>query len=257
VSHGSLEAEFAAAVTDPALPVPGWALSPRGDVDAKRFAVYRNNVHVGLVGALRSKFPVVSRLVGDEFFTAMARVYVGMRKPASPILAVYGADFPDFVASFEPAGTLPYLADVARLEATWLSAYHAADAKPLYVAALAAVDEDRLLSMRLVPHPAARLLASTYPVGSIWAANQAEIVAPVSVSGAEAVLIARPGADVTLRIIAAGDHAFCESLFAGEPIGVAAGRGSDAAPDFNASAALVGLLASGAFMEIDRGGDAQ
>ena len=46
------QARFAAALQDPALPVPPGVVSPRGDADPLRFAVYRNNVHVGLVGVL-------------------------------------------------------------------------------------------------------------------------------------------------------------------------------------------------------------
>jgi hypothetical protein len=39
VNQALIEDQFAAAVIDPARPVPAWALSPRGDVDARRFAV--------------------------------------------------------------------------------------------------------------------------------------------------------------------------------------------------------------------------
>ena len=61
---------FAAAVLDPTLPVPAGVVSYRGDADEKRFAVYRNNVHVGLVGVVAAKYPVCATLVGEEFFTA-------------------------------------------------------------------------------------------------------------------------------------------------------------------------------------------
>ena len=67
---------FAAALLDPALPVPAGVTSARGKADAKRFAVYRNNVAVGLTRALASRFPVVERLVGEEFFAGMARAYI-------------------------------------------------------------------------------------------------------------------------------------------------------------------------------------
>jgi len=50
---------FAAALLDPALPVPAGVTSARGKADEKRFAVYRNNVAVGLTRVLASRFPVV------------------------------------------------------------------------------------------------------------------------------------------------------------------------------------------------------
>src|SRR3546814_5903028 len=68
-----------------------------------------------------------SRIVGDEIFRAMARVYVASAPPHSPIMLDYGASFPDFIERFEPATTLPYLADVARIERAWIEAYHAAE----------------------------------------------------------------------------------------------------------------------------------
>jgi len=254
MTHAAMEGEFAAALTNPSLPVPAWALSPRGDVDAKRFAVYRNNVHVGLVGVLRAKFPVTARLVGEEFFSAMARVFVGLEKPRSPLMAEYGARFPDFIAGFEPARSVPYLADVARLEDAWTEAYHAADAAPLTVAALAVLPQEQLLALSFAAHPSARLVSSRFPVGSIWSVNQADAVAPVAGRQPECVLVTRPEADVTLRVVTAADHAFCAALFAGETIEAGAVAAFATDPSFDLPQALVGLVGAGAFAAVIRKG---
>ncbi|XLM23139.1 DNA-binding domain-containing protein, partial [Chromobacterium piscinae] len=39
-------------------------------------AVYRNNYRVGLIDTLAHSHPVCRELVGEEFFTALAREYV-------------------------------------------------------------------------------------------------------------------------------------------------------------------------------------
>jgi len=65
---------FSAALLDAALPAPPGLVGPDGEPGPKRFAVYRNNVVVGLVEALRDAFPAVCRIVGIEFFEAMARL---------------------------------------------------------------------------------------------------------------------------------------------------------------------------------------
>jgi hypothetical protein len=70
---------FASALLDPTLPVPDGVTSARGEGDAKRFAVYRNNVAVSLAKALGQRFPVVQRLVGDAFFNGMARAICSPR----------------------------------------------------------------------------------------------------------------------------------------------------------------------------------
>jgi hypothetical protein len=239
---------FAASLVDPARPVPAGIVAPGGRSDARRFAVYRNNVHVSLVGAIEARFPVARRLVGAEFFTAMARVYVGASKPTSPILMHYGDDFGDFIAGFPPAASVPYLADVARLEAKWTDAYNAANAAPLGLAALAEIAPDQLGQAVLRRHPAAALLTSRYAIGSIWSAHQHEEVRPVDAARPEAVLIVRPVADVGLHVLPQSDLAFARALLAGTPIGEAATlleAGGDP------GTALVGLVALGAFSDIE------
>ncbi len=139
----SAQTRFAQAVQDPASALPQGLTSKGGRNDPLRFAVYRNNVHVSLVNALTKGFPVVRALVGEEFFTAMARVFVGQTKPSSPMLFQYGENFPDFIAEFPPAASLPYLSDVARLECAWTRAYHAADDPILTVDALADLQPPR------------------------------------------------------------------------------------------------------------------
>ena len=64
---------FAAALLDPGSPLPDGITTARGRADRARFAVYRNNVFVGLTNALARRFPVTERLVGTEFFHGMAR----------------------------------------------------------------------------------------------------------------------------------------------------------------------------------------
>lgn len=130
---------FADALLHAGRPVPDGIVNARGKPDAARFAVYRNNVFVGLTKALAQRFPVTERLVGSEFFVAMARAYAQDHKPASPLIMNYGDDFPDFIIAFEPAGALAYLPDIARLEAAWTDAYHAADSVAFDLAALKAV----------------------------------------------------------------------------------------------------------------------
>src|SRR3546814_8116855 len=78
--------EFALALLDPERAVPKGLVGPDGEPSARRFAVYRNNVFVGLTDALRAGFPCIVRLVGDDFFAAMARVFAAATPPSSPVL---------------------------------------------------------------------------------------------------------------------------------------------------------------------------
>ena len=127
----SLYDTFASALLTPDLPCPEGLFSSNGADPASRFAVYRNNVHNGLINALATAYPVTLQLVGDDFFRAMARLYVQACPPTSPMISEYGSGFARFIQGFDPAARVPYLADVARLERLRVRAYHAADTPPL------------------------------------------------------------------------------------------------------------------------------
>jgi hypothetical protein len=244
MTHRDSLLRFAEAILDPSLPPPRGVVSARGSVDAARFAVYRNNVHVGLVGALEGRFPVTRRLVGEPFFRAMARAFVGTAKPASPLLNEYGDGFPDFVVGFPPAAELVYLADVARLEALSTRAYAAADAEPMPLAGLAGLDPDRLADTRVRMHPSAGWLSSPYPVVSIWLAHREAEVAPVAIEAGESALVVRPDADVVVHRVGPASSRFVAALFGGASLGAAATAATH--PDFDFGTSLVGLIATGA-----------
>jgi hypothetical protein len=250
MSATAIESRLAAAIRDPAMPVPEGLTSARGEPDRLRFAVYRNNVHVSLVEALAKAFPVTRRLVGEEFFRAMARAYVALHKPTSPVLIAYGRNFPDFVADFPPAARLAYLPDLARLERAWLHAYHAAEATPLDAGEVLGRAPDKLPGLSFLAHPATALVRSDHAIGSIWAAHQAETVKPVETGRAEAVLVTRPQAEVRATVLPHADIPFVTRLLDQAPLGEAAWQALSADPGFDAGRALRGLLALGAFTQI-------
>ncbi len=248
---GPIQNTFALALLDPQRPVPGALVSHTASPPAKRFAVYRNNVVVGLVNALAKRFPAVQRIVGEEFFAAMARVFVIENPPRSPVLMFYGDDFLDFIASFEPAAELPYLADVARLEAARTRAYHAAEAKPLDPAILQSLDKAALGEIRIVPHPSAEIVRSKFPIVTIWAMNAGEIeLAPIEDWSGEDALVVRPALEVEVRALPAGGAAFLSALFAGAPLAAAAGTALGESADFDLAANLAGLIGAGAVTKV-------
>ncbi|KAH2823338.1 hypothetical protein KXV85_001690, partial [Aspergillus fumigatus] len=156
----------------------------------------------GLAAAI---YPAVQRITGPDFFRAMARSHVRSSPPSSPLLFEYGRDFPSFIATYEYARQLPWLADVARIERAWLDAYHAADAAPLVPAQLAAVDAERLGELVFGPHPATRLVRSDYAAATIFAANRTDAAVPrIDASTAENALITRPDVEVVVRHLPPG-----------------------------------------------------
>lgn len=246
-SFAEIQNAFGMALLDPERPVPADVVGPDGVTDRKRFAVYRNNVMVGLVDTLQARFPVTCRLVGEEFFRAMARVFAGARQPRTPLLMHYGDDFPDFIDGFEPAASVPYLADVARLERGWSQAYDSAEASPLSVDALAGQRSEALMKSRLRLHPSLRLLRSPHPVASIWSAHQtAGDVAPPPAWEAEDIVIVRPQAEVIVRRLPPDGYEFIAALAEGASVQTAALVARTRGEAFDIGFHLAGLASLGA-----------
>jgi putative DNA-binding protein len=246
-SLAELQRSFAAALLDPALPTPAGLVGPDGKPSSRRFAVYRNNVIVGLTQTLKDAYPAVHRIVGSEFFLALARAYVVGDLPRSPMLFDYGAGFPDFIGQFEPASVLPYLADVARIERAWTEAYHAAEAPPIGLSAFVEIAPDRIPAMTLVLHPSVRIVRSRFPALTIWQMNvDGGIPGPVDlVAGGENALVVRPEASVEVRSIPNGSPEFIHALASGRPVLAAFEEAIAADPTFDLSANLSDLILAG------------
>jgi Putative DNA-binding domain len=246
MQHSDWQDDFADALLKPFLPVPRGLVSPSGEFSPKRFAVYRNNVVSGLIEALRDAFPVAHRIVGTEFFDAMARVYVAHDPPRSPVLLEYGSRFADFVEDFEPCGTLPYLSDVCRIERAWLEAYHAQEAFPIDPRQLEAISPTEIPGLRLMLHPSVRLLRSRFPALTIWKTNlesESPVPIPLDCKG-EDILIARPSAVVEIRGLYRGGMDFVQALATQASILRAAEIALSSDPEFSLSNALGGLIGS-------------
>jgi hypothetical protein len=246
MSDAAHAALFAPALLDPDAPAPAGIVRP------ERYDIHRNNVTVSLIDAIAAIYPAVERITGTDFFRTMARLHVRATPPASPLLFDYGRDFPDFIDDYPHAQRMPWLGDVARIERAWLDAYHAADAEPLTLADLAAVDPARLSDAVLEPHPAARVVRSRYPALSIFVMNR-ESAAPdarLESDAAEDALVSRPGFEVMVRSLPPGGATLLVALMNRRPLGAAVAEAAADSDAFDLAANLSGLVEAGVFTHI-------
>ena len=242
---------FVRALLDPELPPPKGVEASHGFPPERRFAVYRNNVCVGLVDALAERFPICLQLVGDEFFRAMAQCYMRERLPRTPMLFEYGDAFATFVSEFEPARELPYLPDVARLEYAVGAAYHAADAAPLSLDFLRALPYERLDSATAVLHPSTQVVASEHPIVSIWRRHMSdEKMKPLELDRSEEALVVRPELAISVSMLPPGGSAFVDALRNGRTFGEAMNAATAVVADFKLTDCLRELLLTGAFVAV-------
>lgn len=243
-----LQSRFAKGLLDPDVAPPDELADRLGRDVARRYGIYRNNVVVSLVEALMDAFPAVLRIVGEEFFRGAAGVYVRADPPTSPILLEYGSGFADFLAGFEPAVLLPYLADVARLETAYVRAHHAADEEVMDATILQSLTPDQLTQARLVPHASTQVVRSAYPIHTIWHLNAAadnDPTGPIT-EGAQDVLVCRPVFDVETHTLPAGAAAFLSALAEDASLAVAVDEANRDNPAFDLAKTLTCLLETGA-----------
>lgn len=216
---------------------------------ARRLAVYRNNVGHALMEALGAAYPAVRRLVGEDFFAAVARDYTRAHPPTRGTLIGYGEGFADYLDKLPAAARLPYLADVARLERAWLVAYHAPDAAPLQASDLAHLPPETLPGLRLRLHPSAQLLATHHPVREIWAVNRQPGPVPAMRLGEDPdyFLIIRPRLEVRIRPLSAGEYTFLRALMDDATLTEAFEAALAVAPDLDLQTHLHRHLTGGSF----------
>jgi len=248
----NIQTSFANALLAPEPVCPPGLIAWNGSDPGRRFAVYRNNVMVSLIDALADSYPVTQDLVGADFFRGMARLFALAQPPRSPVLALYGEGFAEFIEAFPPAASLPYLADVARLEMLRVQAWHAADGEPVAQQELARLmaDPAALPRARFVLHPSLGLLRSPHAVLSLWAAHQTDDVAAalaqVAVDEGESMLVLRVGLEVEMTRIDQGAAAFISSLRQAICFGAAAEQATAIHGDFDLAAVLQLLVYKGA-----------
>ena len=191
------QAQFARALTGLQEPVP-WQLGAHSPSEfAERFSLARNTVRAVRIEALRQGFPALLRLLGEEYFTALASLFSERQPPRSAVLHEYGADLAVFIEQFPPLAGWPFMADVARLEWARRCAFHAADA-PLLQPGGVGVDElDQLLQAPLCWHPSVTLLCSAHPLWQLWHAGADNC----GTWPAENVLVWRQGLQVMTQAI--------------------------------------------------------
>lgn len=149
--------------------------------------VHANTISHARLIALEDTFPRTREQLGDARFNRHSREYLEQDGVTAQTLANIGRDFATFLLE---QGEPRAAADLARFEWLWLQSYHAADARPLMLAELAGIDPAALMEVEIARHPAA------------WAGpfdrSLHELIGRevAGLPDAEAVLLARPAADV-------------------------------------------------------------
>lgn len=138
----------------------------------QHIAIYHRSIFGAKQNVLKDIYSVCLKLVGHDFFMAMINEYITEIYSMSPDLGEYGETLPTFISQFPPVQSLPYLADVARLEWTWHRVYSADECKQLDFDKLSSVYETAGENIVFLLPPDSVLISSPFPVHRIWEMNQ-------------------------------------------------------------------------------------
>ena len=135
----------------------------------RSLALYRRLIRNNFEQVLRITYPVLPRLVGDGYFSVLARGYIKHYPSTSGDLFWYGRHFPAWLQQLEAPPLLP---ELARLEWACHEVHQAADSSPLppdQLHAMISADPSRVTFQF---HQTARFLSFSLPVHRVWQALQ-------------------------------------------------------------------------------------
>lgn len=214
--------------------------------------VYRNNYYGNLHDALAGAYPVIEQLVGKEFFWMLTRQFIGQHHSGSGNLHHYGVEMANFIADFEPAQGLVYLADIASLEWACHCAYFAPDADALDFGRLSQVSQDKYSNLVLITHPACHVVPSRFPIAEIWHAHQPGTHGDFHIeldSGPSTVVVSRKDDAVLAKKISEADSEWLTRVKAGTTLGEATVSTLERFPNFDLQSGLSNLVTQGVFAD--------
>ena len=134
----------------------------------KRFKIYQSSITEGLAIHLRKLYQACEKVVGEDFFNSMAYQYIKTTPCYTADLSEYGNTLSDFVSTFAPAQSLPYLTDLCRLCWCFHKVIHAEIYITFDINTFSEVLSQNSDNVVLTLQPSIQLLHSAYPLDQIW-----------------------------------------------------------------------------------------
>jgi hypothetical protein len=211
VSLREMQAAFAAALRDSSAECPV--------LPASNLSIYRNNAAITFRSALEGSFPVVRRRVGDDYFRQLSAHYRTQFPSRSGDLHWIGRHFPAFLLEHLHGTEYAWLADLARLEWSRDQASIAKVEPALAADVLARFAPDKLEHLVFTLQPSLTLLASDFPIFTVWVANREDNAPPVNQSLPGECGMVRARIDlIEVRPLESRLFSYLSALAAGAPL---------------------------------------
>ena len=207
--------------------------------------IYHNNIFSVHARALENDYPLVFSIMGSIAARTMAFAYAETSFPCTASLDEWGGGLVSFIQRYEPAGSWPYLGDIAQYEWAKHVAYCAAE-EPL----LTPEDMKKLT----VPHEeglnfrfqkSCQLLAFSHPLEHIISVHQQDPAQPIAVtSGSSYALILKHQGIIKVHWLTPSLFVFVNRLKEGQDAEVAFAAAQVLEPHFDVQEAFMFLLSN-------------
>lgn len=188
----------------------------------ENFSIYRNNIRSALISTLQETYPLIVKLLGEDFFKVACREYIAQYPSRSSNLNDYGEYFSHFLAHYPPVKNLIYLVEVAEFEWICHRLYFAADHSGFDVSRLRPLVKDQYENIHFSLHPALVVKKFHYPMLDIIDLCNHRSDKEVDITqGSINLIIARRDFEIKLIPIADADFQFLNAIQEGATLGQA------------------------------------
>ena len=219
----------------------------------QRALVYRNSGMLALVEALRSNYPRLNALMGESFFSEMAKAYIHQHPAKKRSLVGYGEQLAHFIDSQVNEHKLAWLGDLARLDRAWLEAHLAADAPPLTADQIASIPHEQLLAALIEFHPRLQIVETRWDMAPLWLNLKAGILPDTDQSLDDipsAMMFWRPKGEVLAKSLPPEGYALLETLLLGMGLNDACSLLIETQPDVDLSTLIAGIFSADVVTDI-------
>lgn len=177
-------------------------------------SVYLGAYRSRLTAALRDNFPVLHRALGDEAFATLASTYIDEHPSHFRSIRWFGDALVEVLAATPELLPHAALVDIARMDWAMRAAFDAANATPMAMHDLAALQPEDWAGQRFTPVPSLQVLDLEWRVEPIWKAlnDDAEAATEEPQLLPHAVLVWRPVLDCCWRSADACEAAVLRAL---------------------------------------------
>lgn len=169
----------------------------------QRMNTYTNAYYSRLVETLAGDYPAVQALLGEEAFTALCHDYIQAHPSIHYSLRWFGRHLQVFLANAPDTRDRPFLAELASLEWTFVSAFDAANADVLDESAVGSIAPEDWPGITIEFHPSIHLVDYHWNIIDLWRTvrDEEDIPQPEELSGESSCLIWRQDLTTRYRIL--------------------------------------------------------